>query len=83
MTLENMLDRGYSLEQISHEVRRVTFARVLREECKLRGRKGAKSRAAIRLGVHRNTVSRELWTNKFYDTPIEWERDPPLKEGEA
>jgi hypothetical protein len=82
MTIENMLERNYTLEQIVHEVRRIVFARVLREERKLRGDCGAKGRAAIRLGVHRNTVTREIWREvRPTLEEIVSERDPPLTRG--
>jgi hypothetical protein len=76
-----MLDRNYTLEQIVHEVRRIVFRRVLNEERKLRGDTGSKGRAAIRLGVHRNTVTRELWPRVHPPLRLREmlnERDPPM-----
>lgn len=83
MTVQQMIERGLPLHRIETEVRRYVFAEVLKQERRV-CLKGAKGRAAKRLGIHRNTVTREIWKPK--PTPFLYEliaeRDPPMSEKE-
>jgi hypothetical protein len=82
VTIEQMLDRNYTMQGIIHECKRIIFNRVLKEEVKLRGKRGAKRRTAVRLGLHRNTVTRQIqrpsWENAPSYAEISAERDPPI-----
>ena len=86
MTVHQMIERGYPLHRIQEHVRRYVFAVVLKQERSV-SLNGAKSRAARRLGIHRNTVSREIWKpipeamrDDLEDLILE--RDPPMSQKE-